>query len=197
MKKLVLATSLVAVAICACGIIVFGGERHERRDDAPPRHERERDRGDVADILDAVARMIPELGELLKELRVSEPEEFRETVRRASDIIRDLSQLRHRNKRHFEVRIKDERLEATCRLIGRKYHRADDEDERKKLKEQLKKTLTDLFDHRLSRMKAESDELKRELKRIEKLIKAREKSREGLIERRLDRMTGVVEVEEW
>jgi len=207
MRKAVLATTLIALALGALGVIVFG-EEEPRLPEAPPppplRHDldgprRDLDgpRNEVAEIMDAVARMIPELGDLLKDLRATEPEEFRETIRRASDLLRELDELRRENRKFYDIRIRDERLEAACELLGRRYHKATSEEDRKKIKAHLEKALTELYDLRLKQMKAERDELKAELARIEKLIAAREKNRKELIARRLERMTNVEELYEW
>ena len=222
MSKYAWIVAIAAVFVCATTSLLFAppdednppreqeyAERHNPpRDDDDSEHPARRDRerrscrdrrpeSDIHRILEEINDIVPEVGRLIREIQNSEPEDFRATIRWGNDLVNDLRELKQRNHREFEFRLKDAQLEAKCRLLSRRYHLESKKDEREDIRDDLKDSLAKLFDLRLKQMKRERDELKKELERVEKLVSEREKHRDDLIAKRLDRLTGKSDLEDW
>jgi len=148
-------------------------------------------------LLKQLAEINPAMAERFQKMRQEQPESFRREMPRISQGMRELMELKRNNPQEFEGRVKDFNLQTECEMLGDRIRSTSDENERKDLTKKLQENLKNLFDVRLERMKRDRDNMRRELERMEKTIAEREKNREDLIGKRLERMTGKGKMEEW
>jgi hypothetical protein len=137
----------------------------------------------------------PELEQLsrLGEQRSPEAPEFAgHLVNQAAEML----ELRQYRPELFEEQMESRRLDRRSQELAEAYRRATGE-ERERLGVELKKVLETAFAARLRLQSKQLEAMREELQQQERRLEAREQSRERIVERRFQQLTGQGDDLEW
>lgn len=94
-----------------------------------------------------------------------------------------------------EMKIRD--LERQSRELSENYHKSSDETARRTIRTNLNNVIAQLFDLREMNRQDEVKRMQADLKRLVETLEQRQKNRAGIIERRIQQLTGEVGAMEW
>jgi len=94
-----------------------------------------------------------------------------------------------------EMKIRD--LERQSRELSESYRRSSDEAARRTLRTNLSTMIAQLFDWREMNRQDEVKRMEADLKRLKETLEQRQKNRAGIIERRIQQLTGEAGAMEW
>lgn len=149
--------------------------------------------------------------EVIEFVRSSFPEEmrrFQELVLQGSDLAADflselirqsleLLEIRRDNPKRFEKTLRQRQLERKAGSLSRRIRESETADEKGQLKTELNTVLTEAFEIRQELMKADVDDMERELSELRVLIEQRQQNRDAIIRHRTDAMSGKADHQRW
>lgn len=164
------------------------------------------------EIIDAVFARFPGVnrGEVDKFLKTNFEDELRkfrtlavtrheEATALFSTLVRDVLSLletRRKNPAAYEKKITLKRLESTAGRLAREIRLAGD-DEKKILQQNMRETVTSIFDVKQQLMKIDVEQMNRELALLKELVDKREANREAIVNRRVTDLVGEKKDLEW
>lgn len=140
--------------------------------------------GAVKGPLEQLKRENPEEYERLKALYMDDRPAFMEEMR---DIVAERPGLLRRVDSVRDERA--QRIERECQELSRLYQEAEDENEKERLKAELKQAVEEAFEVRIESSRRRIEHLERQLTRFKERIETLEENREKICEDRLEQLT--------
>ncbi|GEM_PF-1659282 len=132
---------------------------------------------------------LPETYADLQQLRRNEPAVFEMEVRNLAHMVRHYGELERNNPELAEGMLRAHRLDHQCRQMAEKIRWASEAEEKARLKEQLRRTLDEIFELRMAERELEVQHLERELNHIRSLLDTRRQAKDQIIDRRMRDLT--------
>jgi len=108
-----------------------------------------------------------------------------------------LQRVKEEDPVRYERELQIRKLEEESRDLGRSIRKSKDESEKKQLRADLNKLLSNLFDLRELNRQDEIDRLRAELERLQQTLAKRQKNKVAIVERRLKQLTGEADDLDW
>jgi len=143
-----------------------------------------------SEVLEFIAKHVPEASQELKEIKQHEPQEYRNIVQDWKEKITYYFELKEQDKQLADDMLKAEQLEFQSWRLAEKIHETEDPNKKKQLVKKLRGLLEKVFDARLRGRKFETSKLKEELGELQRQIQKREANRDEIITRHLEEMVG-------
>jgi hypothetical protein len=127
----------------------------------------------------------PALLELLIHLKESLPKEYQQAIRDLSRTQERLSQYESRDPQRYELELKLWQAQSRGQLLAARLQMSGDE----KLREELRATIREEYDLRITLLKHERDRLTTRVEKLDEQIEKQEKNRDSAIEREFALLT--------
>jgi hypothetical protein len=147
--------------------------------------------------LEYLAKLNPRGPDELREIKAINPREYTVRVNRILREKYQLERLQKEDPARFERESKIRELERQSHELGESYRKAQDEATRKSIRSNLNNLITQLFDLRELNRQEEMKRMETELARLKETLVQRQKNRAGIIERRIQQLTGEAGAMEW
>ena len=139
----------------------------------------------------------PDRVDNLLDLKGRRPGLYRSFLSRAYREMRYLNRLKEDDPERYEQVAQEKKFEEEARLLAKKYRESEDENERVRLREDLKVLLDKLFDYRQMNRQFEIEKLEKRLEELKDVNERRLANKEEIVGRRLDEMLGTKRELEW
>jgi hypothetical protein len=139
----------------------------------------------------------PDRVDHLLDLKGKRPGLYRSFLSRAYREMRYLNRLKEDDPERYEQVAQEKKFEEEARLLAKKYRDSEDENEKVRLREDLKTLLDKLFDYRQMNRQFEIEKLEKRLEDLKDVNERRLANKEEIVERRLDEMLGTKRELEW
>jgi DNA repair exonuclease SbcCD ATPase subunit len=185
-----------AVAVVGGGVTVHSLAQDEGR---PRPHERrwsELSEDEVESLLEIVGERQPAAAERLRQLRESDPEQFRHAVRRLVDHerLRPLLMMRRSDPEGFELHGAAMRAKAQAERLRRQLQQAADA-RADELRQQLRQAAADVVDAEFKVREYELSQLRKRLEELRQDLAHRRQNRQTLIDQYYTRLTAATRTE--
>ena len=131
---------------------------------------------------------LPWLSQSLEQARQSDPEQFRAVCRRLRFEIGQLRALKESDEAAFQKALEEKRLQFLARGLAERFRAAASDEDRTRLREELRRTLAQLVDAELVTREAQIRLLEKRLEDLRADLKDRAAKREAIVEKRLGEM---------
>lgn len=147
--------------------------------------------------LEQLAKLNPRGADELRGLKMVNQRAYAQRIRQILRETYHLERLQKEDPVRFERESKIRELERQSRELGESYRKAQDEATRKTIRSNLGNVTAQLFDLREMNRQEEVKRMEAELARLKETLVQRQKNRAGIIERRIQQLTGEAGAMEW
>lgn len=140
-----------------------------------------------AKFLAFVKQVDPASMEELARLKALNPEQYQRVVAEGAQRMHFLNELQKRDPSAYQDVVKEIRLEGAVRRLVETYRNAPS-DKKPDLKDQVRQTLSQLFDARETNRRHEMERLEKDLSRMKTSMHERAKNKTTIVNRRLEEM---------
>ncbi len=133
----------------------------------------------------------------LESMREKNPREFMRGVQEAYFEMKRMSELEKANPEAYAECKREREMEMRSFDLAQQIRKSKDDAEKEKLKADLMPLLGQLFDIREKHKDQEIERLSQELKRLQEQVEKRRKSKEAIVGKRYDELTGEANDEGW
>jgi hypothetical protein len=140
------------------------------------------------EILEFIKTHQPHMHERLSHVKGERPQMYRQRMREISHM--------YENPEIRDQWVKQSRAQRRVHELTREYRRAKDP-EKGSVKEKLRQALAELFDLNLAQKELHLRKMQEQIVQLKDKIAKRKADKDKLLKRRLDRMTGAEEDEDW
>jgi hypothetical protein len=140
---------------------------------------------EIADVMAFTGEYLPWLRQDLEKMQQSDPEHFRQVVRRLRFEVAQLRGMRERDAAAFQKAIEERQLKARAQDLGAKIRTADAK-EKEAFTAELRKVLDKLFDAEMVTREANIRGLEERLTSLKRELKERSAHREEILQKRTE-----------
>lgn len=137
-----------------------------------------------------LAKHTPQLRAELDELKKMDPELFEEYLDFLPDLAMSGEDVRLNEPEMFPLFVETERMELKTDVLSMKYHMTNNASQRKALRAELTKLVTQLFDKRLQQHNAMIRDIEEDLQELKTEGKKKKKNRDKIIARHIEDLLG-------
>lgn len=172
----------------ALGGAAWAGEAPEPPEEGPEREEEAIGEQQETEILEFIKTHQPKMHEELSHVRREFPQMFKRRMR-------DISHM-YQNPEIRDHWVKRSKAQKRVHDLAREYRHAKDS-EKGAAKEKLRLALAELFDLNLAQKELHLRKMQEQIAQLKEKIAKRKADKDKLVKRRLERMTGAEEEEDW
>jgi hypothetical protein len=125
-----------------------------------------------------------------EEIKTKSPKDYARFISECYMQMQRDREMAEKNPEEYERMAKTRKLESECFQLAEQYRNAKDEAAKKGLKDQMTQKLSDLFDAREAERAQKIKRQEEELKRLKDELEKRKVNKQGIVEKRLQEMTG-------
>ena len=139
----------------------------------------------------------PDRVDNLVDLKAKRPGLYRSVLSTAYREMRYMERLKEDDPERYEQVAQEKKLEEDARQLAKNYRDAEDQNDKARLREELKALLDRLFDYRQMNRQFEIEKLEKRLEELKDVNERRLANKEEIVGRRLDELLGTKRELEW
>ena len=125
----------------------------------------------------------------LETLKAKNPDAYRRRIGQSSRKIRHLKHMKEKDPERFKSQVEMLRQEGKCAKLTKEYRDAQTDEEKAKIRAELKQILDQLFDKKQGENEARVKQLEDQISKLKARNEERVKSKAEIVEKRLEQLT--------
>ena len=144
-----------------------------------------------AEVLDYLKEMRPEQADELLKWKDRRPEQYRRALSRAFREMRYVQDMKERDPELYKIVSQEKQFDSQSQTLARQYRNTDDENEKKRIEDEVKKLLDKIFDLRQMNYEAEIERLEKRLAEAKENNAERLANKSEIVQRRLEELLSI------
>jgi|GEM_PF-3125025 len=147
--------------------------------------------------LNYMKEMYPDRFERFIKIKELRPLIYRRGLSRAYREMRFIEELKNKDQVRYQRVLQEKKLTTKSRILAKKYKETDDEDQKNRIREELKGILSELFNIRQQVREDEIERLEKKLAELKEINRKRLANKDAIVEKKLAEMLGENKDMEW
>jgi len=172
-------------------------DRRPKMDAPPPPPVLELTNEQKSVLMDYIKQFYPARYEKLKEIEINSPNLFDEAISKHALNINELRRMRNKNPERYNRIFKERQIDDKSYLLAQAYKKEASEEEKIKIREDLKKVLYKQFEDRQKIREEEMLRLEKRLQELKENLDKRQEKLDAIVEERLKKLLELEKELKW